>query len=427
MTRKEFLTRTLFAGVVAAVRDGTAAANGAVGRPFVGWTPGHFQIHSIYTGCGEQLFLIFPDSTTMLLDGGDGAAMTRGDLACPILPREPYRLGGDWVARYVARVNPNGRNADYMVLSHWHSDHGGTPFWCTAEVSRKIHWWSVPYKRSGFGIALEDLKFARSIDRGYPDYDDPIPQDTPDHTGRHWRDILAYLRKRDGLVCEKLRLGATDQIVPLRGEVKGFSVFNLCANGKIAFPDGRVVDCYADRLAANPRPTYLNENGMSLGMIFTYGKFRFYTAGDFSDRWKRADGTEYWTEDTLAEAVPPCQVAKLNHHGHWSMTEKLVRALRSRVWLSCVWDVLHNVAPVMERLSDERLYPGERLICPGVFPARRQREDTGKPWLGNVAPASFDGGHVVVDVQPGGERYSVSYLTAADESMRVVSQYEFES
>ena len=310
---------------------------------------------------------------------------------------------------------------------HWHSDHGGTPFWCTAEVSRKIHWWSVPYKRSGFGIALEDLKFARSIDRGYPDYDDPIPQDTPDHTGRHWRDILAYLRKRDGLVCEKLRLGATDQIVPLRSEVKGFSVFNLCANGKIAFPDGRVVDCYADRLAANPRPTYLNENGMSLGMIFTYGKFRFYTAGDFSDRWKRADGTEYWTEDTLAEAVPPCQVAKLNHHGHWSMPEKLVRALRSRVWLSCVWDVLHNVAPVMERLSDERLYPGERLICPGVFPARRQREDTGKPWLGNVAPASFDGGHVVVDVQPGGERYSVSYLTAADESMRVVSQYEFES
>ena len=153
MTRKEFLTRTLFAGVVAAVRDGTAAANGAVGRPFVGWTPGHFQIHSIYTGCGEQLFLIFPDSTTMLLDCGDGAAMTRGDLACPILPREPYRLGGDWVARYVARVNPNGRNVDYMVLSHWHSDHGGTPFWCTAEVSRKIHWWSVPYKRSGFGIA----------------------------------------------------------------------------------------------------------------------------------------------------------------------------------------------------------------------------------------------------------------------------------
>ena len=77
--------------------------------------------------------------------------------------------------------------------------------------------------------------------------------------------------------------------------------------------------------------------------------------------------------------------------------------------------------------ADELLYPGERLICPGVYPARRQREDTGKPWLGNVAPASFDGGHVVVDVQPGGERYSVSYLTAADESMRVVSQYEFES
>jgi hypothetical protein len=373
------------------------------------------------------MFLIFPDGTTMLLDCGDSAAMTRGDLAVPILPREPFRLGGDWVARYVARVNPNGKEIDYLMLTHWHADHGGSRAWQTVERSRKVNWWSVPYWRSGFGIVLEDFKIARLIDRGYPDYDDPLPQKVPGDVQEHWRRLAQHVVRRDRARIEKFRLGATDQIVPLRGEAADFSVFNICGNGRLARPDGTTVDCFAERLAETPKPTYLNENGMSLGMVFTYGKFRFFAAGDFSDRWKRADGTRVDIEERLAEVVPPCHVAKLNHHGHYSMPAALVKALRSRVWVSCVWDVLHSVAPVMARLSDRTLYDGERLICPGVFPARRLKEDAGAAWLKDVAPASFDGGHVVLDVEPGGERYTVSYLRASDESMTVVERYAFET
>ena len=120
-----------------------------------------------------------------------------------------------------------------------------------------------------------------------------------------------------------------------------------------------------------------NENGMSLGMIFSYGPFRFYTAGDFSDAWKLEDGTRFEIEDALAEAIPSCHVAKINHHGHYSMPRKLVAALRSQVYVSCVWDQLHDVAPVMERLYDQSIYQGERYICPGIFPKERREEDQG--------------------------------------------------
>lgn len=427
MTRKSFLASALSGAANLSFGGVKSAVDPCVGKPLEKWTPGHFTIHAIYTGCGEQQFIIFPDGTTMLLDCGDCAAMTRGDFSAPIKPREPYRLGGDWVGRYVARANPNGRDVDYAVASHWHNDHVGTPFWCTAEKTRKINWWSIPYKRSGFGIAIEDLKFRYAVDRGYPEYDDPIYQNTPDHALPHWRNIVKYIAKRDGTKIEKFRLGAVDQFRALRGEARDFSVFNICANGRIAFPDGRVVDCYADRLAATPKPKYLNENGMSLGMVFTYGKFKYYTAGDFSDSWKLSDGTVYQIEDTMAEAVSPCSVAKVNHHACGGMPKKIVAALRPKVWLSCILDCVQNQPAVLARLSDRSLYPGDRLICPTVFPPRRQQSDAGKPWMKDVAPESFDAGHVVIDVPPGGETFSVSYLTADDESMRVKARYTFRS
>ena len=129
----------------------------------------------------------------------------------------------------------------------------------------------------------------------------------------------------------------------------------------------------------------------------------------------------------MADAVPPCSVAKVNHHGCGGSPQKLVASLRPKVWLSCVWDVLHNQAAVMRRLADRTIYPGDRLLCPTVFPARRQQQDAGKAWIKDIAPAAFDAGHVVIDVPPGGETFSLAYLTAEDESMRVKARYQFTS
>ena len=205
----------------------------------------------------------------------------------------------------------------------------------------------------------------------------------------------------------------------------GFSVRNICANGRIAGKDGKIIDLYTERKKDNP--LYLNENGMSMGMIFSYGPFKFYTAGDFSDSWKLPDGTVHEIEDDIAGVCEKVNVAKINHHGHYSMTRKLLETLQARVYVSCVWDQLHNVAPVMERIADKTIYPGDRIVCPGVFPKERREEDAGKEWLDIIHKDSFDGGHIVLDVPKGGKDYSITYLTAADESMKVLSVMNFRS
>ena len=71
---------------------------------------------------------------------------------------------------------------------------------------------------------------------------------------------------------------------------------------------------------------------MSLGLMVQYGAFRYYTAGDFSDRFRRKDGTVCSIEEELAKEVDPVNVAKVNHHGHHSMSLPLVAALRAQVW-----------------------------------------------------------------------------------------------
>lgn len=429
MDRRQFLRAGALAGAACLIDFQEAFARGAkdplAGRPWPGWRKGQFQVHFIYTGVAESMFMIFPDATTMLLDCGDHNAVGRGKLAVPVLP-SPERHAGEWIARYVLRVNPRGCDVDYMMLSHYHSDHGGHEgFYASREVRD-----GREYALSGFSQAAEWLTFRKAFDRCWPSYDDPIP--LLDHRSadcvEQMRRFYIYMARHRGLQVEKFRVGETNQVAMLHrpGAYPQFSVFNLCANGRIASPDGQVTDLYR-QLKEKENPWRLNENGMSLGMIISYGPFRFFTAGDFSDRFRQPDGTTMDIEEQLARVCPPVAVAKLNHHGHYSMPAQLVSALRARVYVSCVWDQLHNVDPVMARLSDRTLYPGERLLCPGVMPAERRAEDAGKAWLGDVAPASFDGGHVVLNVEKGGRDYSISYLTAADESMTVKSVMHFKT
>ena len=126
-------------------------------------------------------------------------------------------------------------------------------------------------------------------------------------------------------------------------------------------------------------------------------------------------------------AIDPVDVAKINHHGHHSMHLPLVAALRARVWTACMWDQLHVTADTLERLSSREAYPDPRLIAPAVFPPERRFEDAGKPFLADLAPESFNAGHVVLTVAPGGATYNIAYVTADDESMKVTGAYDFTS
>ena len=395
-----------------------------------GWTPGEFQVHFIHTGVAESMFLLFPDGTSMLLDCGDQASITRGPHAVPAVPG-PHRLAGEWVARYIRRVNPNGVNVDWCVVSHFHSDHAGTPRW------QKFPTIPAPFPgapaepgpipgcaRSGIGLAAEFLHFRRATDRGWPSYDDPIPlvrTDTMEVCGLV-RNVWEALRRRDGLAVEPFRLGATDQFVPERGAASGFSVRNICANGRLALPDGSVRDLLAERIARD-HPQALNENSLSLGMVFTYGAFRFCTCGDFSDTFGGPDGRPVFIEDSLGEAVGHCHVAKLDHHGHHSIGKTLAAAIRPRVWVAPVWDNLHCTDDTMEAIFDPSVPDAEQpLLLPTVLPVRPDGE---RPWWRFVPEPCRTGCHVVLAVPPGGETYSLTLLDASDEAMRVSAEFEF--
>jgi hypothetical protein len=234
-----------------------------VGKPWRGWKEGEFQIHFIYTGVAESIFLIFPDGTSMLLDCGDFDALARGAKAVPLLPSNE-RHAGEWIARYVTRVNPAVTDVDYMMLSHYHNDHAGSDLFHAGKVVRD----GKEYALSGFAQAAEILNFRKAIDRCYPDDDPSLNWADPD-TVRLMYPFYDYMKEHRGMQVEKFRLGATDQIVQLHDPYPGFSVWNLCGNGCIAYPDGRTRDLFeAKKKAGIPAK---NENAMSLGLVFSYG------------------------------------------------------------------------------------------------------------------------------------------------------------
>lgn len=420
MRRRTFVKRSVAATVTAVLADFMKAfaageADTAVGKPLGRWEKGHFQVHFIYTGVAESMFMIYPDGTTLLLDVGDHPAHMRGKKQIPILP-DMSRHAGEWISRYVTRVNPNGRKVDYFMLSHYHSDHGGSRSY-HAGLSE-----NGKYYKSGLGQAIDFLDIGKAIDRAYPTYDDPIVKlDNDDgYMCANLKEVYQEMIRR-GSKVEKFRLEkGSDQLNPLHEKTDGFSIRPLCANGRIMLPDGTVKDLYKDLIERN-HPKALNENGMSLGMVFNYGKFRFYTAGDFSDRIKKADGTAVQVEDLMAEACGTANVVKVNHHGHHSMFPELVKALKGQVYVACMWDQLHMTADTMERLADRNLYPEPRLLCPGVFTKERREEDAGKAWIKDIPETLYEPKHVVLDVPPGGETFKFSFVRAADESMTVES------
>lgn len=393
------------------------------GQKWPGWKKGHFQVHFIYTGVGESAFYIFPDGTTMLLDCGDHNAIGRGDLAVPVLPHSG-RHSGEWIARYVERVNPQGKDVDYMMLSHYHSDHGGgQSFYAGEEI-----WEGQPYHFSGFSQAAQTLTFGKAFDRCYPEMNDPLelPDSFDGGCPAHMKQFYLRMEKERGMKIEKFQVGAVDQVKMLRDAASypKFSIRNICGNGRIAAPDGTVRDLYKDWIERE-HPTSINENALSLGMIISYGPFRFYTAGDFSNGFKLADGTKVEAEDLLGEVCEPVDVAKVNHHGHHSMYPGLVKALRAQVYVSCVWDQLHNLPDTLERLTDRSSYDGDRVLFAGVYPPERRARDDGQPWQDIIDHSCYDGSHIVLDVEPSGKKFSVTTLSASDESMTVRSHKEF--
>lgn len=417
MTRREFIksAAALFgAGVFTRPTLAEMAAHPLAGSTLPPWQRGHFRIVMIYTGRSESQFLIFPDSTSMLIDCGDVGPLKPGEKpVMPLLP-DSSRRAGEWTSRCVLRENPNGRKVDYFLLSHWHVDHCGS--FRRWKENAMLPGGRCP--RSGIGEALEHLDFGTIVDRAWPDVDYPVPR-----TKRGELEALKVLNaayaqaERRGTKIEKFKLEPdSGQIVLRHGGCPDFGIRPLCANGRILRRDGTILD-----LASLGSPNTLSDdNSLSIGLVFSLGPFRYYTAGDFWGNATGADGKRVNFEDVLAKEAPLVDVAKANHHAHCTMGLPLVRALHARVVLGSVWSPLHSQRGVLRNFARAR---APFLYVPGFLPKRP--EDAGEPWLDAVARECYNGVHAVVDVRPDGQKYTVMLVAAEDETWRIAGAYDF--
>lgn len=410
------LGRRDFISGMAAVAAVSGAGNvfAGVATPLPPWKRGYLRIYMLYTGRSEAAFLLFPDSTSMLIDCGDYVNAKNID---PFIP-DLGRFDGAWIARYVARENPRGRKLDYFMLSHYHSDHAGMLKSKAVKVARSE---SGRYSLSGIGQAIDILDIDTIIDRAWPDMENPAPACAKTDDAKHVREVFEEAVRR-GVKIEKFRLEMDSmQIRPRYGGCDGFSVTPLCANGCILRRDGSILDCGTFDRDGRSR---FRENMLSIGFILSYGRFKYFTAGDFSGNIRRPDGTMFQIGKLLAPECPRVDVAKASHHGTaGDMPQPLIDALSPRVVLGGgIWHKGHMCRQIMRRFAAA---PVASLLVPGILIPSRRREDASEPWMDRVPKAVFAGCHAVVDVEPGGGRYSLMLVDAASEENTVLVKYDF--
>lgn len=388
--------------------------------PYSGWQAGEMDIHHIYTGRGESNFLIFPDSTSMLIDAGDWNPKDYPKM-CEELP-DSSRRAGAWIARYIQRVNPCGNEVDYLMVSHFHNDHTGD---CTnpAPITTGR---GTNYVMTGIAEVGETIHFKKVFDRGWPDYQYPIPISDPDVD--NYRAFIRWKTSQEGLQQERFIVGQRNQIALLKKPEKYDKLFfirNLAANGEIWNGEGLTTTRYYDLNPLNLTETQ-NENTKSLAIRIGYGPFTYYTGGDISSSLLDQSGNRINIEEKVAEVCGPVDVCKANHHAYSdAMSEGFIRNIQARNYIIPVWDYEHIQPTIMKRMLSQDLYSGERLIFPTNMPSTLQKTYEKENWMNS---ACSETGHVIVKVFDKGSKYKIYIISPTDERMIVKAIYgPFES
>ena len=396
--RRDFLADALGAAAIGAA-GGCATGGDAVGCAYPGWRPGELDIHFIHTGTSENTFMIFPDGTTMLLDCGHVKRRAPG--YADAIPPAPSgeRRAGEWVRRYIERLIPQ-RDIDYLVVSHWHSDHiAGIPD--VAESFRFLNYYDHQYPNVG--------QYRRDVDAN--DFD----------VFQKW---LASALK-NGLKREPFTVGARNQLHLLHDPTNYyknvFSIRNIAANGVMW--DGRngLIDMAGEHVKATGE-TAIRENALSSAIRIRYGGFIYYTGGDLEGDFVGADGKKFNYETRVGEVVGHVSVCKTNHHSFpIAMQDGFIKAVRPQLFLSSAWSPNQQNIVTLKRMMSRENYGDERIIAYGAIPEFKMRQFQQHGLDGCLAPV----GHAVVKVNPGGFAFRLYTLTSQDESMRIVGVRDF--
>lgn len=364
------------------------------------WKEGYLDIHHINTGNGDAAFMVFPDGTTLLFDAGDLDEEAFQKKNAPLLATSTFpdnsKTAGGWIADYISKVSPNGRDIriDYGMISHFHSDHYGS----IVELG-------------------ELIPIGKMIDRDYPDYDFPL--DMKEYL-KNDKMFMGYLRflEENKISAEALRVGRDDQIVLLNNTEFDFKVRNVKAGAVIWTGEGNKIQQYFQ--AADMVDYYkgkYNENPLSLAIKISYGDFDYFTGGDNTGL--QGFGLPKWfdVETPMANAVGKVEVTTLNHHGNRDATNSnFVEKLDPKVVVEQTWCSDHPGQEVYSRLVYHSKQNEERhIFATYIHP---ETKVTYGPWFNDNYKSMK--GHIVIRVMPGGKEYYVFILNEGD--LNVVNQ-----
>lgn len=343
------------------------------------WTPGVLDIHQIQTGRGNAAFIVFPDGMTLLLDAG--AVPDRPGLELGPARPDASRTPGEWIARYITRFAPHQPpSLDYALMTHHHDDHISA----LPEVAARI--------------PIRTL-----LDRGL----DPAPPPFPA--------VQSYLdfRARFSGSVEVAEAGR-------RIAAGGAEIRILAGNGRVWTGDG-VEPRFPPDWRKLPKAEQPSENECSIALRLRHGRFSYYTGGDLPGI--VLDGLPAWhdLETPVAQAAGPVDVAVLDHHG-WldSTNEAFLHTLDPRVVVIPAWHASHPDHGVMRRLRSPQWKPAP----PDIY--LTSLLEAPKAIFGYLRDAfRSTEGHIVVRVEPGGERYRVFVLDDTRESWAVRSVREY--
>jgi beta-lactamase superfamily II metal-dependent hydrolase len=397
--------KSIFIGLLVWV-SAAAAQQPTVGAALPPWAPGMLDIHQISTGRGNSALFVMPDGTTMLVDAGAAGDGIPDTDPHPDASRPP----GEWIARYVARHLPSSaKGLDYALITHFHADHYGQV------VAKSPLDKTGAYRLTGITQVGDAIKIGTLIDRGFPDYNYPAP--ITDSTMANYRRFVASQQAK-GLKIERYVSGAPNQIRLLHDASKysTFGIRNVIGNGIMWNGKGDETEALFPALAGLSKDDYPNENMCSLALRLTYGKFSYFTGGDLPGTEDPGFPPWHAPELALSDVIGHVDVHVVNQHG--SMGEESVpflRALSSKVLIIPSWAPSHPAPDVLKRIINSRLPPADR----SVFVT--EMRESAKIVIGRRAESVVGPGHVVVRVEPGGERYWVLLLSSKDESDNVLA------
>lgn len=363
------------------------------------WQQGYMDIHHISTGRGNCTFMILPDGTTMMVDAGDNGPDNPKDIKLARVPDESL-TPGEWIVRYASHfMDEAGLPArlDYMLLTHFHNDHMGTP------VSGYPMSIEGSYYQTGISYVGNNIAVGKLVDRGYPDYDFPFSGAFVGNLmmSNYMKFINDSNNRVEGMAG--FEAGSADQFVLKNAPRNDFSIRNIYSNGQIWTGTGSSTKTLVP--VDTPQADLDNENLWSNVINISYGDFDYHTGGDILGA--DLDGTWFandWrdVETPVALLLKETDVVCCNHHGYDDAM--------NNIFMSCTTPQA-CVVPAWEKG-----HPGEdalnRMATAGsnIFAA------------GPVTNDSLKSGHVVVRVYEGGSTFQIFVLDDESKDYEVIYQ-----